>query len=280
MGYDRVEFQDVGCAFSLGSGATAMSAGQAKIVIDGVSKQYSFANGHPVEALRDINLTFGDNEFVCIIGRSGCGKSTLLNIVAGFVKPTAGTVRIDGEPVSRPGGGKGVVFQNLALFPWLTAERNIEFGCKQIGMRAEERRRVVDELIDLVHLTDSANKFPFELSGGMQQRVAIARALAIDPIILLMDEPFGALDEQTRMGMQTELLRIWASRRKTVMFITHSVSESIVLADRIVVFGSNPGHVKKEFQIPFPRPRNRLHADFVALEAEIQDALDWTSHPV
>ena len=254
-----------------------MSVGQAKIVIDGVSKLYASANGHPIEALRGIDLSFEDNEFVCVIGRSGCGKSTLLNIVAGFVKPTTGTVRIDGDLVTGPGGGKGVVFQNLALFPWLTARRNIEFGCIQIGMPGEERRRLVDELIELVHLTDFADKYPFELSGGMQQRVAIARALAIDPVILLMDEPFGALDEQTRMGMQTELLRIWASRKKTVLFITHSVSESIVLADRVVVLGSNPGHLKQEFRIPFPRPRNRLHSDFVALEAEVQNALDWTS---
>ena len=184
-----------------------MATGQDKIVIDGVSKRYATASGRAVDALRDINLTFADNEFVCVIGRSGCGKTTLMNIVAGFVKPTTGSVRVDSEIVTGPGGGKGVVFQSLALFPWLSAARNIEFGCRQIGMPADRRRKVVDDLIELVHLGGFADKYPFELSGGMQQRVAIARALAIDPKILLMDEPFGALDEQTRMGMQTELLR-------------------------------------------------------------------------
>ena len=250
-----------------------MATGQDKIVIDGVSKRYATASGRAVDALRDIDLTFADNEFVCVIGRSGCGKTTLMNIVAGFVKPTTGSVRVDGEVVTGPGGGKGVVFQSLALFPWLSAARNIEFGCRQIGMPADRRRKVVEDLIELVHLGGFADKYPFELSGGMQQRVAIARALAIDPKILLMDEPFGALDEQTRMGMQTELLRIWSSRRKTVFFITHSVSEAITLADRVVVLGTNPGHVDREFRIDFSRPRNRLAPSFVALEGEIQAAL-------
>ena len=250
-----------------------MMKGQEKIVIDGVSKQYTTASGHTVDALRDIDLTFADNEFVCVIGRSGCGKTTLMNIVAGFVKPTTGSVRVDGELVTGPGGGKGVVFQSLALFPWLSAARNIEFGCRQIGMPADMRRKVVGDLIDLVHLGGFADKYPFELSGGMQQRVAIARALAIEPKILLMDEPFGALDEQTRMDMQTELLRIWSSRRKTVFFITYSVSEAITLADRVVVLGTNPGHVDREFRIDFSRPRNRLAPNFVALEGEVQAAL-------
>lgn len=251
-----------------------MSTVPTKILIDGVSKTFNTASGHTVEALRKVDLTVQENEFLCVVGRSGCGKSTLLNMIAGFLKPSQGSIAVDGAVIDGPGKGKGVVFQNLALFPWLSARKNIEFGCKQMGMDAEARAAVSRELIDLVHLTGFEDKYPFELSGGMQQRVAIARALAIDPVILLMDEPFGALDEQTRMGMQTELLRIWSSRKKTVIFITHSVSESIVLADRIVVMGANPGHVKKEFKISLDRPRDRLSPEFVALEAEVQDALD------
>ncbi len=245
-----------------------------KIVIDGVSKQFIAASGNTVEALRDINLTIGENEFVCVVGRSGCGKSTLMNMIAGFLKPSAGSILVDGAQIEGPGKGKGVVFQNLALFPWLTARKNIEFGCKQQGVGDERRARISRELIDLVHLTGFEDKYPFELSGGMQQRVAIARALAIDPLLLLMDEPFGALDEQTRMGMQNELLRIWSSHKKTVIFITHSVAESIVLADRIIVLGANPGHLKKEFKVSLDRPRDRLSPEFVELEAEVQDALD------
>lgn len=251
-----------------------MNQAMHKIVIDGVSKQFVAASGNTVEALRDINLSIGENEFVCVVGRSGCGKSTLMNMIAGFLKPSTGSILVDGAEIEGPGKGKGVVFQNLALFPWLTARKNIEFGCKQQGLDDERRSQISRELIDLVHLTGFEDKYPFELSGGMQQRVAIARALAIDPLLLLMDEPFGALDEQTRMGMQNELLRIWSSRKKTVIFITHSVAESIVLADRIIVLGANPGHLKKEFKVNLDRPRDRLSPAFVELEAEVQDALD------
>ncbi len=251
-----------------------MNQAMHKIVIDGVSKQFVAASGNTVEALRDINLAIGENEFVCVVGRSGCGKSTLMNMIAGFLKPSTGSISVDGAEIEGPGKGKGVVFQNLALFPWLTARKNIEFGCKQQGIDESRRTQISRELIDLVHLTGFEDKYPFELSGGMQQRVAIARALAIDPLLLLMDEPFGALDEQTRMGMQNELLRIWSSRKKTVIFITHSVAESIVLADRIIVLGANPGHLKKEFKVNLERPRDRLSPAFIELEAEVQDALD------
>jgi ABC-type nitrate/sulfonate/bicarbonate transport system ATPase subunit len=245
-----------------------------KISIQGVSKTFVTASGQVVHALSGIDLEIGENEFVCIVGRSGCGKSTLLNMVAGFLQPSSGCILVDGVGIQGPGAGKGVVFQNLGLFPWLTARKNIEFGCKQQGIPASRRAEISKDLIDLVHLRGFEDKYPFELSGGMQQRVAIARALAIDPVILLMDEPFGALDEQTRMGMQTELLRIWSSRKKTVIFITHSVSESIALADRVVVMGANPGHVKRTFSVELARPRDRLSSDFVRLEREIQDALD------
>jgi len=245
-----------------------------KIQISGVSKVFQTATGQAVEALHDINIDVKDNEFICVIGRSGCGKSTLLNLVSGFLSPTNGEISVDGNPIRGPGQGKGVVFQSHALFPWLTARKNIEFGCKQQGKSAEERARISSELIELVHLTGFEDKFPFELSGGMCQRVAIARALAIDPTILLMDEPFGALDEQTRLNLQNELLNIWSERKKTVIFITHSISESIVLADRIILLGANPGHVKAEFTIDIPRPRDRFSDDFVKLETEIQKALN------
>jgi len=246
---------------------------KAKIQINNVSKSFGAAAGNQVEALRNINLTVRENEFLCIIGRSGCGKSTLLNMIAGFTAPTSGTMFVDDEVISGPGKGKGVVFQNLALFPWLSARGNIEFGCKQQGVSKDRRAEIARDLIDLVHLTGFENKYPHELSGGMQQRVAIARALAIDPKILLMDEPFGALDEQTRMSMQSELLNIWASRKKTVIFITHSVSEAIVLADRIIVLHAKPGRVGAEFELNLSRPRDRLSMEFVELEAGVQNAL-------
>jgi len=255
----------------LQSGAGALDNA---IRVEGVSKRYRAIDGRTVLALRDVDLEIRPNEFVCLLGRSGCGKTTLLNMIAGFVIPSEGTIRVGSEKVTAPGKGKGVVFQQFGLFPWLTAQRNIEFACQQKGMDPATRRRVAGELIDLVHLRGFEEKYPYELSGGMQQRVAIARTLAIDPKVLLMDEPFGALDEMTRAGMQDELLQIWSNRRKTVVFVTHSVSEAVVLADRIVVLGPNPGHVKTQFTVDLPRPRDRLDPAFLALEQEVQGALN------
>ncbi|MCC7040390.1 MAG: ABC transporter ATP-binding protein [Burkholderiales bacterium] len=243
------------------------------ITIRNVSKTFSAADGREVLALQNVGLEIADNEFVCLIGKSGCGKTTLLNMIAGFIAPSAGEILVDNEPVMGPGKGKGVVFQQFALFPWLTAEGNIAFAARQRGLSRPEAAGLARELIALVHLSGFEEKYPSELSGGMQQRVSIARALAIDPRILLMDEPLGALDEMTRHTMQEELLQIWASKKKTVVFVTHSVSEAILLSDRIVIMGARPGRIVREYRIDIPRPRNRIGAEVVSLEAEIYAAL-------
>jgi ABC-type nitrate/sulfonate/bicarbonate transport system ATPase subunit len=239
----------------------------ARIEVRGVAKQYAEGEGGPV--LDGIDLAIQDNEFVTLVGRSGCGKTTLLNVIAGLVAPSAGEVRVDGRPVAGPGGGKGMVFQQHALFPWLTALGNIEFGCKSRGVPRGERRAIAEQLIDLVGLRGAEGKYPIELSGGMQQRVAIARALALDPEILLMDEPFGALDELTRIEMQDELLRVWSSRKKTVVFVTHSIWEALVLSDRVVVLGGRPGRIRLALPVPVPRPRARTDPRLTALYGEI-----------
>jgi ABC-type nitrate/sulfonate/bicarbonate transport system ATPase subunit len=241
----------------------------ARIAIRGISKRYGAGDPDTGLALQDVTLAIEDQEFVTLVGRSGCGKTTLLNIVAGLVAPTHGEVRVDGRPVTGPGGGKGMVFQQHALFPWLTALGNVEFGCKSRGVPAGERRAIATQLLDLVGLRGAEGKYPIELSGGMQQRVAIARALALDPEILLMDEPFGALDELTRIEMQGELLRVWSTRKKTVVFVTHSIWEALVLSDRIVVLGSRPGRVRLDRHVDVARPRERTDARLLRLYEEI-----------
>jgi ABC-type nitrate/sulfonate/bicarbonate transport system ATPase subunit len=220
-----------------------------------------------------IDLAVYDGEFIALIGKSGCGKTTLLNIIAGFVKPSSGQLLIGREPVTGPGRGKGVVFQQFALFPWLTAIKNIEFAGRQRGLDKKERRILAAQLIDTVKLKGFEDKYPFELSGGMQQRVSIARTLALDPKVLLMDEPFGALDELTRAQLQDELLRIWAQFKKTVVFVTHSVSESVLLADRVMVMGGHPGRIEQELRIDVPRPRSRVDPACIALEERLYGAL-------
>jgi ABC-type nitrate/sulfonate/bicarbonate transport system ATPase subunit len=240
-----------------------MASAPAEIEIDGLCKRFGAA--HEPLVLDRIDLAIRHNEFVALLGRSGCGKSTLLNLVAGLLEPSAGEVRVKGRRVVGPGEGKGMVFQQHALFPWLTAKGNVEFGCKSRGLPAGERRAQALALLDLVGLQGFEDRYPAELSGGMQQRVAIARALALDPDILLMDEPFGALDEFTRIEMQDELLRVWSSRRKTVLFVTHSIWEALVLADRIVVLASGPGRVAGTFEVELPRPRQRTDPRLIAL---------------
>lgn len=243
------------------------------ITVRSVSKRFSATDGREVVALENVDLEIANNEFVCLIGKSGCGKTTLLNMIAGFVAPSSGEILVDEEPVTGPGKGKGVVFQQFALFPWLTAAGNIAFAARQRGLSRSEATALARDLIGLVHLSGFEGKYPSELSGGMQQRVSIARALAIDPRILLMDEPLGALDEMTRHTMQEELLQIWASKKKTVVFVTHSVSEAILLSDRIVIMGARPGRIVREYRIDLPRPRSRIGAEVVGLEAEIYGAL-------
>jgi ABC-type nitrate/sulfonate/bicarbonate transport system ATPase subunit len=223
--------------------------------------------------LQDIDISIAENEFVSIVGRSGCGKSTMLNLMMGLLAPTSGDILVDGKPVTGPGLDRGMVFQQGGLFPWLTAIKNIEFGPKNAGLPKEERRRLALSLIELVHLEGSEDKYPKELSGGMQQRVAIARALATNPEILLMDEPFGALDQLTRESMQRELLRIWESHKTTVVFVTHGIMEAIYLSDRVLVFGTHPGHIKQEFKIDLPRPRQPSSPRFMEHHDEIYQAI-------
>lgn len=245
-----------------------------EIRIEGISKTYRAIDGRTIPALENINVKIAPNEFVCLLGKSGCGKTTLLNMIAGFVLPSAGRIWVGNELVSGPGKGKGVVFQQFGLFPWLTARKNVEFACRRRKLAPEDSAKVVRDLLDLVHLRGFEDKYPYELSGGMQQRVAIARVLALDPKVLLMDEPFGALDEMTRIDMQREILQIWASRRKTVVFVTHSVSEAVLLADRVVVLRSHPGRFKAEYRIELPRPRDPADLGCIRLEREIQNALE------
>jgi NitT/TauT family transport system ATP-binding protein len=236
----------------------------AKIEIRGVSK--SFGAG---AALAGIDLEVAEREFLCVLGPSGCGKSTLLNILAGFIAPTAGSVLVDGTPVTGPGADRGVVFQEYALFPWLTVAGNVEFGPSLLGVPAAERRRVAGRYLDLVGLGAHVDKFPVQLSGGMKQRVAIARTLANNPGIVLMDEPFGALDAQTREVLQEELSRIQRVEHKTVVFITHSIREAVYLADRVVVMTSAPGRIKQVFEIKLPELRDRFTPEFTQAESEI-----------
>ncbi len=225
-------------------------------------------------ALEDINLKVMDGEFVCILGPSGCGKTTLLRIIAGLEKKTEGKISLKGVEVTGPGPDRGMVFQEFALFPWRTVRRNVEFGLEIKGVPLDKRNEVSQKYIDLVGLKGFEDSHPNQLSGGMKQRVGIARALANEPAILLMDEPFGALDAQTRNQMQKELLRIWEETRKTVIFITHSVDEAVFLSDRVIVLTSRPGKVKTVHMIDLPRPRDRASQDFINLRKTILDELE------
>jgi NitT/TauT family transport system ATP-binding protein len=214
-----------------------------------------FEGRAPVAALGPISLRLAEKEFVSIVGTSGCGKSTLLSIVAGLIEPTKGVVLVNGEAISGPGRDRGVVFQTYTLFPWMTARGNVEFALRGERMSAGDRRQVAGEHLDLVGLRGFADAFPRQLSGGMKQRVAIARSLCYRPRILLMDEPFGALDAQTRLLMQELLTRVWESHRLTVMFVTHDVDEAVFISDRVVIMSNRPGRLKDEVSIDLARPR-------------------------
>jgi len=244
------------------------------IVMDRVGMTYSGIAGN-VEALREVDLKIEPGEFICLVGPSGCGKTTLLNIIAGFLEPTAGQVFIEGRKIKGPGPDRCVVFQQYAVFPWLTVRKNVEFGLKLgINRRShEESKRVVDHFIDLVGLRDFENAFPKELSGGMKQRVAIARAYAVNPDVLLMDEPFGALDAQTRQFMQESLLQILEKERKTVLFVTHGVEEATFLSTRVVVMAARPGRIREIIPIDLPYPRSaatKTSPEFIAIRARIE----------
>ncbi len=243
------------------------------IEICGVRKSFAGNEKDAVTVLEDINLDVAENQFVSLVGRSGCGKTTLLNIIAGLEKPTSGSVKIAGQEVRGPGQGQGVVFQQHALFPWLVARDNVAFGFRKKAMSKAERREAAEDLLELVGLKEAAGRYPREMSGGMQQRVAIARALALDPQILLMDEPFGALDELTRIELQQELLRIWEVRRKTVVFVTHSINEALILSDRVVLLAPHPGRIATDLKVDLARPRNRTEREFNVLYEDIWNGL-------
>ena len=227
-----------------------------KVHIDHVVKKFNGRNGEMV-ALNGVDLDIHENEFVCVVGPSGCGKSTLLNIIGGLENPTEGQVLVDGKPVQGPGPDRGIVFQQYALFPWLTVEKNVQFGLKLQGKSKEECEETARKYLKMVDLEGFAKSYPKELSGGMKQRVAIARAYAVNPKVLLMDEPFGALDAQTRTQLQQELLNTWEKEQKTCFFITHDVEEAIILAQRVVIMCARPGRVKDIVDIDIPYPRDQ-----------------------
>jgi NitT/TauT family transport system ATP-binding protein len=243
----------------------------ASLEIKGLTKSYPMGKQRR-EVLCDIDLTLADNEFVSLVGTSGCGKSTLLSIAAGLEDFDRGAVLVDGQPISGAGLDRGVVFQSYTLLPWLTARQNIEFALNAAGHGRGECREIAAEHLELVKLSEFAEAYPNELSGGMKQRVAIARALSYRPKILLMDEPFGALDAMTRHQMQDLLTRIWESHRLTVMFVTHDIEEAVYLSDRIVVMGLGPGRIKTSYHVGLARPRHEdmvSTADFIALQREV-----------
>jgi NitT/TauT family transport system ATP-binding protein len=228
--------------------------------------------------LRHLSFDIYENEVVSLIGESGCGKTTLLRIVQGLVRLDAGTILVDGTPVARPGRDRGFVFQQASLLPWRTARHNVEFGLELLNVNKSQRTSRAQELLELVGLGSSAQQFPHQLSGGMQQRIGLARALAIDPAILLMDEPFSALDAQNREVLQRELLRIHSRTGKTILFVTHDLDEALYLSDRIIVMGARPGRIKKIFDVPFSRPRVELPSlrgehSFIEMRAQMWDLI-------
>jgi NitT/TauT family transport system ATP-binding protein len=247
---------------------------ESKIILENISQVFRRKknNGEvrsDFTALSNINMKVKKGEFVAIVGPSGCGKSTLLDILAGLTKPASGEIRIDGKKITGPALDRGIVLQGYALFPWRTVRRNVEFGLEVKNVPIKERQVISQHFIRLVGLDGFENRYPLELSGGMKQRVALARALAYDPEVLLMDEPFAAVDAQTRETLQDELLRIWDETKKTIIFITHSIDEAIYLADRVAVLTTNPGTIREFVPVKLPRPRLRSSADF-----------GWTRHKV
>jgi NitT/TauT family transport system ATP-binding protein len=246
----------------------------ATIEISGVSKIFSDAKRNAeVTALDDISVEVARNQFLCLLGPSGCGKSTLLNMIAGFEKPSTGRITVDGQPVTAPGADRGVVFQHANLMPWLPVWENVAFHLLLNGSRKAERRARAQTYIDMVGLTGFETHYPSELSGGMNQRVGIARALLMNPRVILMDEPFGALDEQTRMEMQTELVRIWQQHQGTIVFVTHGIDEALTLGTHVAVMSARPGRIREIIPIELPRPRDITSPQFNALKRHVLDLL-------
>ncbi|MBT2333296.1 ABC transporter ATP-binding protein [Variovorax paradoxus] len=247
-----------------------------QLSIQGVSRVFAGTKGQSTQALLPIDFEVRENDFVTILGPSGCGKSTLLRIVAGLDFPTTGQVLLDGERIDGPGADRGVVFQSYTLFPWLTVAQNIRFGLRERGMSEADQKERSEFFIAKVGLRGFEHHFPKQLSGGMQQRTAIARALANDPKMLLLDEPFGALDNQTRVLMQELLLGIWESARKTVLFVTHDIDEAIFMANRVAVFSARPGRIKTEIAVDFPHPRSytiKTSPEFMDIKAQLTEEI-------
>jgi NitT/TauT family transport system ATP-binding protein len=244
---------------------------QAEIAIEGVSKVYKPDSPAPVRALEETSLEVAGGRFVCIVGPSGCGKSTLLSMVAGLIRPSSGSIRVAGAPVTGPGPERGLVFQEYGLFPWLTVRGNIGFGLSCRGVAAAEREAVVDKYVKLTGLAGFENRYPSELSGGMKQRVAIGRTLANNPRVLLMDEPFGAVDALTRESLQDELLNLWKVEKKTILFVTHSMMEAAYLADEIVLLRARPGRVFATLTVPLEHPRRRTDRAFLGFYSQAEE---------
>ena len=247
-----------------------------KLEVVGLEKRYLLEEGDELRelvALQDVSFTVAEREFVSIVGPSGCGKTTLLMIVAGLAERSGGEVRLDGRPVEGPGLDRGVVFQEFALFPWMTVLENVCFGLEMKGVPRGQRLEVARRFLAMVGLQGFERVYPHRLSGGMKQRVAVARALAYDPEVLLMDEPFGALDAQTRAVLQQMLVDVWAQTRKTVLFVTHSIREALLLSDRVLVMSARPGRIVGELPVALPRPRDPLSPEFAALQRALAEML-------
>jgi NitT/TauT family transport system ATP-binding protein len=249
-----------------------------KISLNGVSRSYVRNQGGHVDALVDINLQVRFGEFLCIVGPSGCGKSTLLHLIAGLDKPTSGEILLNGRKVKAPGPDRILIFQDLGLFPWLTVRENVEFGLKMKGVTKREIRSISHYYLHLVSLSQFEDSYIHQLSGGMRQRVALARSLAIQPDVLLMDEPFAALDAQTRDLLHDELERIWKETRQTIIFVTHNVREAARLGDRVVVLTFRPGRIKSEFRVDLPRPRHMENRDVANVASQVMDKLKEEIH--
>jgi NitT/TauT family transport system ATP-binding protein len=243
-----------------------------RLQVDKVSLRYKKPDGGTFTALEEVSFEVPDQQFAVLVGPSGCGKSSLLYLTAGLAEPTSGEIYVGGQQVQGPGADRGMVFQSYTLFPWLTVRQNVEFGLKRRGMPAARRKEIVDYYVNEVGLAGFADNYAKQLSGGMMQRVAIARALANDPQILLMDEPFGALDSQTRLQMQQLLLRVWGNTKKTVLFVTHDIDEAILLGDRVYVMGAKPGRIKQILDVPIERPRSLdmvMERSFIDMKRQI-----------
>jgi len=245
------------------------------IVAKGISKTFTTKRGS-TKVVEKIDLNVSENELVVLFGPGQCGKTTILNVLSGLESASTGTVRVNNKLITKPGPDRGFVFQSIALYPWLTVMGNVEYGLKMRGVKKAERQKRAKHYIDLVGLDGFEDCFPNQLSGGMQQRVGIARAYCNEPVVLFMDEPFGALDAQTRYLMQQELIRIWDTEKRTIVFVTNNIEEAIYLADRIVLLTNCPTQIKKEYKIDFPRPRNYTDAPFLALREEITNQMDKT----